>query len=107
MARALASGCTVVACPVAGDMGENAARLDWAGAGVRLPWRFATPRGVRLAVRRALAEPEIAARARELAAWARANDGAERAADLVERLAAGGGGAPIVSDSHGRAAERA
>ncbi|HEX4805307.1 MAG TPA: nucleotide disphospho-sugar-binding domain-containing protein [Conexibacter sp.] len=90
MARALASGATVVACPVAGDMAENAARLDWAGAGVRLPWRLATPRGVRLAVRRALAEPALARRAGELAAWARAHDGAERAADLVEELARGG-----------------
>jgi UDP:flavonoid glycosyltransferase YjiC (YdhE family) len=57
---------------------------------VRLPWRFATPRGVRLAVRRALAEPALARRAGELAAWAREHDGAERAADLVERLAAPG-----------------
>ena len=87
MARALASGATVVGCPAAGDMAENAARLDWAGAGVRLPWRFATPRGVRLAVRRALADPGLARRAGELATWARAHDGAERAADLVERLA--------------------
>jgi UDP:flavonoid glycosyltransferase YjiC (YdhE family) len=87
MVRALASGATVVACPVAGDMGENAARLDWAGAGVRLPWRFTTPTGVRLAVRRALAEPRIAARVGELAAWAAAHDGAERAATLVEALA--------------------
>ncbi|HEX7291360.1 MAG TPA: nucleotide disphospho-sugar-binding domain-containing protein [Conexibacter sp.] len=90
MVRALASGATVVACPVAGDMAENAARLDWAGAGVRLPWRFATPRGVRLAVRRALASPEVARRAGELAAWAREHDGAERAAELVEELARGG-----------------
>jgi UDP:flavonoid glycosyltransferase YjiC (YdhE family) len=90
MVRALASGAAVVACPVAGDMGENAARLAWAGAGVRLPWRFTTPGGVRLAVRRALAEPAIAARVGELAAWAREHDGAERAADLVEDLAATG-----------------
>ena len=90
MVRALASGATVVACPVAGDMGENAARLAWAGAGVRLPWRFATPRGVRLAVRRALAEPAIAARTAELAAWARTHDGAERAAELVEAMARAG-----------------
>ncbi|HMJ01343.1 MAG TPA: nucleotide disphospho-sugar-binding domain-containing protein [Conexibacter sp.] len=89
MVRALASGAVVVGCPAAGDMAENAARLEWAGAGVRLPWRFATPRGVRLAVRRALAEPAYAARAHELAAWAREHDGAERAATLVERLAAG------------------
>jgi UDP:flavonoid glycosyltransferase YjiC (YdhE family) len=90
MVRALASGAAVVACPVAGDMGENAARLDWAGAGVRLPWRFTTPRGVRLAVRRALSEPRIGARARELAVWARAHDGAQQAAELIEQLAAAG-----------------
>jgi UDP:flavonoid glycosyltransferase YjiC (YdhE family) len=91
MMRALASGATVVACPVAGDMAENAARLDWAGAGVRLPWRFASPRGVRLAVRRALASPDVTRRAGELASWAQTNDGAARAADLVERLARGDG----------------
>jgi UDP:flavonoid glycosyltransferase YjiC (YdhE family) len=87
MVRALASGAAVVACPVAGDMAENAARLDWAGAGVRLPWRFTTPRGVRLAVRRALASPEVTRSAGELAAWAREHDGAARAAELVEELA--------------------
>jgi UDP:flavonoid glycosyltransferase YjiC (YdhE family) len=87
MVRALASGATVVGCPVAGDMAENAARLDWAGAGVRLPWRLATPAGVRLAVRRALAEPGLTRRAGELAAWAAQHDGAERAASLVEQLA--------------------
>jgi UDP:flavonoid glycosyltransferase YjiC (YdhE family) len=44
---------------------------------------------VALAVRRALAEPRLGARARELAAWWEANDGAARAAALVERFAAG------------------
>lgn len=89
MARALACGVPVVACPAAGDMAENAARLDWAGAGVRIPWRFTTPRGLSLAVRRALADDRLARRASELAAWARRHDGAERAADLVEQLAVG------------------
>ncbi|MDW5594634.1 nucleotide disphospho-sugar-binding domain-containing protein [Conexibacter stalactiti] len=87
MVRALHSGAAVVACPVAGDMGENAARLDWAGAGVRLPWRFTTARGVRLAVQRALEEPLLARRAGELAAWSAGHDAAAHAADLVERLA--------------------
>jgi UDP:flavonoid glycosyltransferase YjiC (YdhE family) len=91
MARALASGCPVVAVPHAGDMNENAARLDWAGAGVRLPWRLLSPSTVRLAVRRALAEPALAARARELAAWAASNNAADRAARLVEQLAASRG----------------
>jgi UDP:flavonoid glycosyltransferase YjiC (YdhE family) len=49
LVRALASGCAVVACPHVGDMNENAARLDWAGAGVRLPRRFVSPRPLRLA----------------------------------------------------------
>ena len=55
LVRALASGCAVVACPAVGDMNENAARLDWSGAGVRLPRRFVAPRPLRLAVERALA----------------------------------------------------
>jgi MGT family glycosyltransferase len=84
--RALADGCAVVACPAAGDMGENAARIDWAGVGVRLPRRFAGPAALRLAVRRALRDERIGARARELQAWAAAHDAAGRAADLVERL---------------------
>ena len=88
LARALASGCAVVACPVAGDMSENAARLDWAGAGVRLPRRFISPRPLRLAVERALDDPTIRARARELAAWWETNDPADTAAGLVESLAA-------------------
>ncbi len=77
LVRALSCGCAVVACPAVGDMNENAARLDWAGAGVRVPRRFVSPRTVRLAVERALEEPSIRARARELADWAAAHD-AER-----------------------------
>jgi UDP:flavonoid glycosyltransferase YjiC (YdhE family) len=87
MARALASGCPVVAVPAAGDMNENAARLDWSGAGVRLPWRLLSPATLRLAVRLALADRSLGARARELGAWAASHDGAARATDLVEGLA--------------------
>jgi MGT family glycosyltransferase len=88
--RALESGCAVVACPAAGDMAENAARVDWAGVGVRVPRRFTTPGPLRLAVRRALRDGALRARARELAAWAAGNDGAARAAELVEALAGQG-----------------
>jgi len=88
MARALACGCPVVAVPHVGDMAENAARADWAGVGVRLPWRFLTPATLRLAVQRALSEPSLGMRARELEAWAGEHDGASRAAQLVEELAA-------------------
>jgi UDP:flavonoid glycosyltransferase YjiC (YdhE family) len=87
VARALASGVPVVACPHAGDMAENAARIRWAGAGVSLPRRFHTPRGVRLAVRRLLDDPSYRRRAEELRDWAAANDGAATAADAVEELA--------------------
>jgi UDP:flavonoid glycosyltransferase YjiC (YdhE family) len=87
LARALSSGCAVVACPAVGDMNENAARLDWAGAGVRLPRRFISPRRLALAVERALGDPSIGARAREMAAWADGHDAGDTAARLVERLA--------------------
>jgi len=98
VARALASGCAVVVVPAAGDMNENAARVDWAGVGVRLPWRLLSPATLRLAVRRALARPSLAARAHELAASTAVGDGAGRAAELVEELARTGrvaGGQPV------------
>jgi UDP:flavonoid glycosyltransferase YjiC (YdhE family) len=88
LVRALSAGCAVVACPAVGDMNENAARLDWAGAGVRLPRRFTSPRTLRLAVERVLAEPSVRRRARELASWTDAHDSGEKAAGLVEALAA-------------------
>jgi UDP:flavonoid glycosyltransferase YjiC (YdhE family) len=91
VARALEAGCAVVAVPAAGDMNENAARVDWAGVGVRLPGRYTSPRGLRLAVGRALAEPARRRRARELSAWARAVDPPAVAAQLVEDLARRGG----------------
>lgn len=84
--RALASGCAVVAVPAAGDMNENAARLDWAGVGVRVPRRLLGPAAVRLAVQRALGDARIGTRARALEAWARGHDGVGRAAELVEGL---------------------
>jgi len=85
--RALACGVPVVACPAAGDMAENGARLAWAGAGVSLARRFQTPRGIRLAVRRVLGDPRYAETARRLRRWAERHDGAELAADAVEALA--------------------
>jgi UDP:flavonoid glycosyltransferase YjiC (YdhE family) len=82
---ALAGGCRVVVSPAAGDMGENAARVDWAGFGVRLPRRFCTPRGVRLAVRRALGRPR--APVDGVARWIATHDSRVRACDELERWA--------------------
>lgn len=87
LVRALASGCAVVAVPAAGDMNENAARADWAGAGVRLPRRLCTTAAVRLAVGRTLERPALRARARELQAWAADSGGAAHAVALLEDLA--------------------
>jgi UDP:flavonoid glycosyltransferase YjiC (YdhE family) len=83
--RALASGAAVVCCPAAGDMWENAARVAWSGLGTRLPRRFVTPRGVRLAVGEALRSGRVRRIVAEVAAWCAANDGADRAAAIVER----------------------
>lgn len=89
VARALACGVPVVACPAAGDMAENAARVAWAGAGVSLPRRLATARGMRLATRRVLGDPRFAEGAMRMRRWAERHDGAAIAADAVEALARG------------------
>ena len=85
--RSLADDCRVVIAPAGGDMNENGARVDWAGVGVRLPWRLVSAATVRLAVERALGDAQMGARVGELAAWAAEHDGAERAAKLVEEFA--------------------
>jgi UDP:flavonoid glycosyltransferase YjiC (YdhE family) len=82
--RALSCGTVPVVVPAAGDMNENAARVAWAGLGVRLPRRFATPRAVRLAVASALSDPALAARVAAVARTPAATDGAARAADRLE-----------------------
>ncbi len=92
LVRALHSGCRVLAVPHVGDMAENAARVDWAGAGVRLPWRLLSPRTLRLAARRTLGRSELGARAAQLAGWSAAHSGPARAADLVEQLGRDPGG---------------
>jgi UDP:flavonoid glycosyltransferase YjiC (YdhE family) len=90
LARALASGCAVVIVPAAGDMNESAARIDWAGVGVRVPRRLCGPRPIGLAVERALSSPSMRERAGELAAWWRSHDPPARASELIEDLVARG-----------------
>ena len=84
LVRALANGCPVVVCPSVGDMAENASRVDWAGVGVRLPRRYATPRGLRAAVGRALRERRLRERAAGVARWVAEHDGGARAAAELE-----------------------
>jgi UDP:flavonoid glycosyltransferase YjiC (YdhE family) len=87
VARALSCGVPVVGAPAAGDMAENAARVAWAGCGVALPRRMVTSRGVRLALRKLLAEPRFTTRAGELAAWSTVHDGGATAAVALEAFA--------------------
>jgi UDP:flavonoid glycosyltransferase YjiC (YdhE family) len=87
VARALGAGTPVLVCPIIGDMSETAMRVDWAGAGLSLPWRLCRPAPLRWATRRLLHEPSFTAKAEEIAAWGQTNDGAARGAELVERLA--------------------
>jgi MGT family glycosyltransferase len=87
VARALGAGTPVLICPIIGDMSETAMRVSWAKAGLSLPWRLCRPEPLRWAARRILHDPSFAAQARKIAAWGRENDGAQRGAVLIERLA--------------------
>ena len=88
LARVLASGAVPVVVPAGGDQAENAARVTWAGAGVRVAPRFASPRAIRGATERALFEPSLRAKAREFQAWHETHDAGARATELLEQLAA-------------------
>jgi UDP:flavonoid glycosyltransferase YjiC (YdhE family) len=87
--RALSCGAAVVGCPAAGDMNENAARVDWAGVGVRVPRRLIGALGVRLAVMRTLDDENLRARAAALGRSGTAEAAGQRAAALVEGLVGG------------------
>jgi UDP:flavonoid glycosyltransferase YjiC (YdhE family) len=87
VARALAAGKPLLVCPSVGDMGENAARVAWAGTGLSVPRRLLSGRAVRLATRRLLSEPGFRGRALAVAEWSTSHDGAASAAALVEDAA--------------------
>jgi MGT family glycosyltransferase len=87
VARALGAGTPLLISPIIGDMSETAMRVDWAGAGLSLPWRLCRAAPLRWTARRLLGDPSFTARAAAIAAWGKANDGAIHGAELVERLA--------------------
>jgi UDP:flavonoid glycosyltransferase YjiC (YdhE family) len=86
--RAIAAGCAVIVVPDDGDQRENAMRVAYAGAGLRIPRRWTSASSLRLATRRLLSDDRFLARARELQAWTLANPGDVKAAQLVEALVA-------------------
>jgi UDP:flavonoid glycosyltransferase YjiC (YdhE family) len=85
VAQALRAGTPIIACPAGGDMGETGARLAWAGVGVSLPRRLTTARGIRLAVRRVLAEEGYARRAAEFRRWMNRHPPGDAAARGLEQ----------------------
>jgi MGT family glycosyltransferase len=87
VAGALAAGVPTLVCPIGGNTAQTGARVAWAGAGLMLPQRMFARASLRWAVRRLLADPRYRAAARRIAAWAQANPGPIRGADLVERYA--------------------
>jgi len=88
LARVLASGAVPVVVPAGGDQAENAARVAWAGAGVRLAPRLASPRAVRAATEKALFEPSLRSTARQFEDWYANHNSGLRATELLEQLAA-------------------
>ncbi|WP_036292756.1 glycosyltransferase [Methylosinus sp. PW1] len=84
--RALRAGAPVLVLPMGRDQGENAARVEYHGAGIRLP-REASAAEIAAAIRRLLDEPSFARNAQKLArAIAEEGGGAARVADEVEAM---------------------
>ena len=86
IARALDAGTPVLVCPIIGDMSETAMRVSWAGLGLSLPWRLCRPAPLLWAARRILGDPSFERRVAVLSRWSSNHNGAERGAELIERL---------------------
>ncbi len=63
--RALTHGAPLICLPMGRDQNDNAARVDWHGAGIRLD-AAAAPDAIEAAIRRVFAEPGFRAQARRL-----------------------------------------
>ncbi len=63
--RALTHGAPLICLPMGRDQNDNAARVDWHGAGIRLD-PAATPDAIEAAIRRIFAEPGYRKQARRL-----------------------------------------
>jgi len=82
---ALAHGLPLVCLPVGRDQPDNAARVEWHGAGERLTPK-SSPAVIRAAVERVLRDPAFAASARRLAAAFAEERLADRAPSALEAL---------------------
>jgi MGT family glycosyltransferase len=85
--RALRAGVPIVAIPMGRDQNDNAARVEYHGAGVRIE-PSAPSEEIAEALRRVISEPNFTANARKLArAIASEDGGAQRFVDEIEALA--------------------
>ena len=87
---ALAHGLPLVCLPLGRDQPDNAARVEWHGAGLRLS-PDSSPVVIRAAVERVLRDPAFTASARRLAAAFTEERPAERAPRALEAVAGNGG----------------
>jgi len=84
--QALRAGRPMVVVPFAHDQPDHAARIARRGIGVTIPRARCDADTMTAALSRILGEPSFAARAAEAGAIVRAEHGAERAAEALERL---------------------
>lgn len=87
---ALAHGLPLVCLPIGRDQPDNAARVEWHGAGLRLSPK-SSPAVIRSAVERVLSDPAFAASAKHLAAAFAEERPAELAPTALEAMAADAG----------------
>src|SRR5947208_982421 len=87
--KALIAGVPLVLVPLGRDQPDNAARVVYAGAGIRLR-KNATVSALRTAISRVIDDPRYRAAARTMAARLAAERDDDRAVDELERLLAGG-----------------
>jgi len=107
--ESLAQGVPMVVLPVTYDQPGVGARVEWAGVGRSIPIGRVTVGRLRDAVRAVLGDPSYRARARILRSEIEANDGLNRAADLIGaafEAPSPSAGAVAVSADRGRLAER-
>jgi zeaxanthin glucosyltransferase len=84
--ESLARGVPMVAIPITNDQPGVAARIAWSGTGLVISLRRLTPKKLRQAVTRVLAEPSFADNAARLRDAIVRAGGVSKAADVVERL---------------------
>jgi len=86
----LAAGVPMVAVPMASDQHGVAARIEWTGTGVRIPASECEPARLRNAIETVLGKASFRESARRFQRIIAAGDGLNRAADIIERVAATG-----------------